>query len=331
MKQKWLTRIGNLFLILSIIFIFITLRKQDIQFKDYFNNTKEILVYILIIFIYVVSVYINSEVYFKIISLFSKNKIMRNEIQQVYIASNLAKYLPGNVMHYVGRNVLGSKYSISQANLIVSTILELILLIGMSGVMIFIFSYKYITFVCEFLIKERFFITIALLILFVVILLFVSFQFYKHKNKIIEKINEIGSKNIKILFIKCIPLNFIVQFSTSITYVLVLLTLSEERKIFSNITMIFNVLGIYLIAWLVGFLVPGAPGGIGIKEYILVLLLGSFFPKDIILVSVILHRCLNVFSEIIAFVIMKIDTRLKILINGKINGNEKIGKGRRKC
>lgn len=313
MKQKWITRIGNLFLVLSIIFIFITLSKQNINFKDYFNDPKDILIYLLIIFIYIISLYINSEVYFKILSLFSKNKIKRREIQQVYISSNLAKYLPGNVMQYVGRNVLGSKYSISQGNLIISTILELILLISVSGLMICIFSYKYIIFVCDVLIKEKLTIITIMFLGLLVIIMFIIFQFYKYKNKIMNKINAIGIDNIKNLFIKCIPLNFIVQFSTSITYVIVLLTLSEGKNISANITMILNVVGIYLIAWLVGFVVPGAPGGIGIKEYILVLLLGSLFPKDIILVSVVVHRCLNVFAEIITFIIMKIDTRVRYL------------------
>ncbi len=53
----------------------------------------------------------------------------------------------------------------------------------------------------------------------------------------------------------------------------------------------------FSLSWLVGFLVPGAPGGVGVFEATAIALLGRDFPAGLLLGSVALYRLVSVTSE----------------------------------
>lgn len=306
MRNKWINRIGNLLLVISILFISITLYKQNIKLTTYVNSMKDIYVYIFIIVIYITSIYMNANVYNKILQIFSKEKITKDYITEVYISSNLGKYLPGNVMHFISRNVLATKYGISQSNMAIATILELMMILLISGLVIVAFAFKYIFSVINFLFEEYILILIGIgcigILIFIVLIAF----YFKFKKKIRKFIKEINLKKAKKLLIQCIIIDFFVQIVSSSTYILVILTIYDK-----HIQSWFSLLGIYLIAWTVGFIMPGVPGGIGIKESILILLLEGIFPKNIILVSVVVHRCLNILAEVVTYIIMKLTMKYK--------------------
>ncbi len=54
----------------------------------------------------------------------------------------------------------------------------------------------------------------------------------------------------------------------------------------------------FSLAWLLGLIVPGAPGGIGVFEATAISLLGGQLPTAIILASVACYRLLNTFAEV---------------------------------
>lgn len=53
----------------------------------------------------------------------------------------------------------------------------------------------------------------------------------------------------------------------------------------------------FSLSWLVGLIVPGAPGGIGVFEATAIALLGHDFPLGLLLGSVALYRLVSVASE----------------------------------
>ncbi|MBP0000947.1 MAG: flippase-like domain-containing protein [Cyanobacteria bacterium SID2] len=56
--------------------------------------------------------------------------------------------------------------------------------------------------------------------------------------------------------------------------------------------------GVFSLAWLLGLVVPGAPGGIGVFEATAVALLDSEFPTGTVLAAVALYRLISVLSEV---------------------------------
>lgn len=62
-----------------------------------------------------------------------------------------------------------------------------------------------------------------------------------------------------------------------------------------------TVVAAFIIAWAVGYIVPGAPGGIGIREVILQMILTGVCNKDITLVAILLHRLASIIGDTAAF------------------------------
>ena len=76
----------------------------------------------------------------------------------------------------------------------------------------------------------------------------------------------------------------------------------------SEINVLF---GAFAIAWLVGFIIPGVPGGIGVREAILILYLENIINSQNILEAVVIHRFISVIADLIAYIISIIIFNIK--------------------
>lgn len=59
--------------------------------------------------------------------------------------------------------------------------------------------------------------------------------------------------------------------------------------------------GAYVLAWLVGLVTPGAPAGIGVREAALLFLLGGLSPGPVILLAVVIGRTVTVLGDLFFF------------------------------
>ena len=59
----------------------------------------------------------------------------------------------------------------------------------------------------------------------------------------------------------------------------------------------------YTLSWLVGFLLPGAPGGLGVRESVFTLLLSGIFPPAVTLVVIGFARIATVCADFLVFLI----------------------------
>ena len=69
----------------------------------------------------------------------------------------------------------------------------------------------------------------------------------------------------------------------------------------SDLGQVSILIGAFLLSWILGFIVPGAPGGIGVREAALTLFVGAYFPTDIALFGIVIYRLINVLGDFIAF------------------------------
>ena len=70
------------------------------------------------------------------------------------------------------------------------------------------------------------------------------------------------------------------------------------------LSQISSVISAFSIAWLLGLIVPGAPGGIGVFEATAIALLDeSQFPPATVLIVVALYRVVSILAEAIAALI----------------------------
>ena len=78
-----------------------------------------------------------------------------------------------------------------------------------------------------------------------------------------------------------------------------------------TVSLTFTLIGLYLLAWLVGFLTPGAPSGLGIREAIMLLFISGMVYESILLSAIVVHRVIAVVGDVFAYVVCLVLTRLE--------------------
>ena len=62
----------------------------------------------------------------------------------------------------------------------------------------------------------------------------------------------------------------------------------------------------YVIAWVLGFVIPGASGGIGVRELVITVLLGSVVGPETVLTLSVIHRLITIVGDFLAYLVMLI-------------------------
>lgn len=73
--------------------------------------------------------------------------------------------------------------------------------------------------------------------------------------------------------------------------------------------------GTFALAWLLGFLAPGVPAGLGAREGALLLLLDGRAPDDVVLATIVAARLASVVGDLVCFLaglVISISTRAKL-------------------
>jgi uncharacterized membrane protein YbhN (UPF0104 family) len=61
--------------------------------------------------------------------------------------------------------------------------------------------------------------------------------------------------------------------------------------------------GSYSLAWMLGFLLPGAPGGLGVRESAFLMLIANAWPPDVAFGIALLSRVGNVAADALIFLV----------------------------
>ena len=67
-----------------------------------------------------------------------------------------------------------------------------------------------------------------------------------------------------------------------------------------NVEKIFIILSANYISVFIGFVTPGVPGGIGVREAVLMKVLSPFFQEEIVILAAVIHRIVLILSDLLA-------------------------------
>ncbi|MCU7800947.1 MAG: hypothetical protein KZQ70_12590 [gamma proteobacterium symbiont of Lucinoma myriamae] len=193
---------------------------------------------------------------------------------RTYGITQLAKYVPGNVIHLASRQVLGLSAGISGWPLAKASLWE-IGLISITGALFFILVLPQILPLLT--------VTLAALIFFS--LLIVIFFLLK--------------KYVGLVIAQAFGLYVTFLIVSGSIFVGLLILLLGDFYISPLQTLIFG--GSFIVAWLIGLVTPGAPAGIGVREFILVMLLQTLVPVPDLLLAILLSRIVTVGGDILFF------------------------------
>lgn len=300
-KLKTIAKIiGKVVTILSVVFVVIAITKLDINF-NLISRAKPMHI-LRVCFISSLLIcfaeYLMALAWKYLLDFFSGKHSRYKDAACVYAKANIGKYLPGNVMHYIERNLFATNLGLKQKDIIFSTIIEVIGITSISIILSLVFAYNHLKNVLLELVSFRmmiFFGGISIIAFLLTHLIYV-----KKKDYILIFLKNRSPKEfIKVLIHISAVYTLFLVFGAAIMMFL-LYSLYEFPLTFANISLI----GIsYTIAWVLGFVVPGAPGGIGIREFVLLFLLGNTFPSDISMTAILLHRLITILGDFEAYVI----------------------------
>lgn len=215
------------------------------------------------------------------------------------LLSQFAKYLPGNIGHHVGRVVLAHNSGLANGSIVLTMLLEIFIVTlaaGGVGVLSFILDNSILLpSILERDALDKIFV-FGLIIVTVLVYILLQRPFpskYLYSRCKVEKIRL--PKLLPIL--SCFLLystNFLIL--GAILYVLMHSFMNSISGDFWLLT------GVFSVAWLVGFVAPGAPAGLGVREAILVAALDPIYGSGVSLSLAISLRMITTVGDGIGFI-----------------------------
>ena len=253
----------------------------------------------------ILSIYLNAYAWKYIVKWFGK-EFKSNNLVSFYVLTNILKYVPGGIWHFVERFNFIKKISNPQIALY-STLIEPYFMLSGSFLLAtlgVIFSPLYFFFILPLVFLNRKLIYLVLK------------RLGSLKGKVFEVLRLANSKDqferrIKIISffpIRALLLEIGFVLSKFIGFYICL-------NIFytSNTLNIIFLLVIFSLSWSLGLIVPAAPSGAGVFEACLLFFIGTNIPQNIIFVSVIYFRVISTSADLLLslpFLIRKLLKRI---------------------
>ena len=222
--------------------------------------------------------------------------ISQKKCNKIYGQSQIAKYIPGNIFHVLGRHFLGSQAGIKHEVLTGATVYEILgltytsLIISFIGIALFKLENIYFT------LYQIIFGIITVLILIILIIYLVP---YLMKLRGINMLKYNIWESLVIIS-KIYLFYFIFFFISGLLLVLI-------SSLFLDITYykLGTIISIFAISWFMGFIIPGAPGGIGIRETVIIYLITPVVGEAESIVIAISLRLITLIGDIWFFLLSK--------------------------
>ncbi len=303
MKNKVVKIIVNIFTVLCLGYVIYKLVTIDIDYKILLNPNVSIAVAIASVLI-AVTVYLSGFAYRETLKMLGAQDVNTHEIMDVYVSSNIAKYLPGNVMHFAGRNIIGVKYGLSNKQLLFATFFEVGLKVVVAMAMIAALALEPFLKLID--ASDNWYVIPVIIAVTVVVIAALAVVFIKFKDTVTLK--ALWQKTWIVIIIDAVVYAIYALCFVAILYVLV-----DFESIKPLVLMLS---GVYIISWLVGFITPGAPGGMGVREATLIILLGGLMGEADILLVGIVYRICTIIGDVLSFLM---NLAVKRIRKGKTN------------
>ena len=298
MKKSGVIRlIGRILSVLSIGFVIYAVWKMGFDFSFVGNVPVFILVVLIGIWMKLLSLWLSSTAWAGLLSFFSRTPFKVQEARRVFIRANIGRYIPGNVMHFVQRNLFASGMGISQLQLAMSTVFEVMSYVSVAMCVALLTAGDSLQKVLAGYFGDRLpmlGIAAACVAAAVVIALVIL------RKKIRTALEGHTAKELVQTLLKVMGL----QLVTLTLLGAVMLMLVWYAKGSMTFDMAGTVISTYIVAWVLGFIVPGASGGIGIREMALLLLLGPPLGKSLVLSLAVIHRLITIIGDFLGYLIV---------------------------
>lgn len=222
------------------------------------------------------------------------------EITTILGLSQLAKYIPGNISHHIGRFAMALSRGYAGSSVAVTMILETgwVILSALTLSLITLYLSDQSTLVYQSNFSVLYIWVLVLLILIIPIL--GNYVIYHLPDAIRNWLFPGNNTTIPGLrtLLPCFflyTINFLL-----VGAVLVILNAESTGAAQGNWLLMSGIFG---LAWVIGFVVPGAPAGIGIRETVLLEAFGPLYGDDVAVLLTLLLRAVTIIGDCVIFVL----------------------------
>jgi len=253
----------------------------------------------------VLSIYLNAYAWKYIVKWFGK-EFKSNNLVSFYVLTNVLKYVPGGIWHFVERFNFIKKISNSQIALY-STLIEPYFMLSGSFLLAsmgLIFSPFYIFLIVPLAFLNRKFIFLILK------------RLGSLKRKVLQVLrlpNSKGQFEERINIVSFFPSRALILEIGFVLSKFIGFYICLNTFYTSNTLNIIFLLVIFSLSWSIGLVVPAAPGGVGVFEACLLLFVGKSIPENIILISLVYFRIISTSADLLLslpFLIRKLSKRI---------------------
>jgi glycosyltransferase 2 family protein len=214
---------------------------------------------------------------------------------KIYGTTQIAKYLPGNILQFPSRHVAGRQRGLGHTPLVGAALFEIIELLTVAGVISSLF----------FLQRQNQTVApvVFLLICVAGILSPLVVQIAASYMPFGKKIG-IPQHGIRETYSHIIPVwSFYTAFfliSGGIVWLFV--------YVFSGPIPISIVISAYSFSWLAGIITPGAPGGAGVREAIMILTLSSYVGEPLSVLIALVSRLVTILGDVVFYFLAQLSS-----------------------
>ena len=269
--------IGKSLGILGLLYVFYKLY-QEYTFSSFTEQLMSILhITPLLIMVNFLSLVIGIYAWYHMLLSYAKKPFGYVYAYYYFSKTEIAKYLPGNIFHFVGRQALAHKIGITQKQMAKISLLHSLLLLGGTIIAATVFA----------ILSQKVPLFILTLMVLSSIIIFISLVYMYPSIHVSKKV----SLNLYLAFsiaLQGVMLGIIVVYQSD-TYTWSLFCLS---------------ISIYILSWLIGYVTPGASGGLGVREgaFIAITTYMNFdIHADIVIFAVLLVRLINILVDILMY------------------------------
>ena len=292
LKKRVIEYLGYVVSFLALYFVYKYVVNIDLEAAKEKISYSWIPIILIFISIYVLLMGFLATGWRYMLELLHGSELPKWRIIGIYTKTQIYKYIPSNLMHVVARIYFATKLGPSKANVVQSYFLEIVfmvligLIIVLTSVYIGAFSLS-----DELISKIRDFsggkvkaFSFGILIFGALAIIFYLFKALRNYK------NSLSSENI---------MRILKLFVLLVCFFFGMVSL--EFFVFSNLLgMDFGylyVVSLFTITWLGMFIIPGAPGGIGIREFIVIALLAPIYGPDDPTIGILIFRVVTVLGD----------------------------------
>ncbi len=253
----------------------------------------------------VLSIYLNAYAWKYIVKWFGQ-EFKSNNLVSFYVLTNILKYVPGGIWHFVERFNFVKKISNSQIALY-STLIEPYFMLSGS----FLLASLGLTFS-----PIYFFLIFPLVFLNRKLIYLVLKRIGSLKGKVFEVLrlpNSKGQFEKRINIISFFPTRALILEIGFVLSKFIGFYICLNTFYTSNTLNIIFLLVIFSLSWSLGLVVPAAPGGVGVFEASFLFFVGKSIPQNIILICLIYFRVICTSADLflsLPFLIRKLSKRI---------------------